>query len=111
MCQPMPISRFRWLEPNEIRRLEKQLKNGKYKQEKGTGYIFEADLEYPAELHWLHSDDPLAPERVCVAREEQSLLQQEMRESFRLPHSGENSSQPCTTSTATLCRIGIYKSN
>jgi len=67
MCQPMPISGFRWLEPNEIRRLEKQLKNGKYKQEKGPGYIFEADLEYPAELHGLHSDFPLAPERVCVS--------------------------------------------
>ena len=29
-------------------------------------YLLEADLEYPDELHELHNDYPLAPERLAV---------------------------------------------
>ena len=30
------------------------------------GYILEADLEYPDELHYLHNDYPLAPEKLAI---------------------------------------------
>ena len=32
-----------------------------------AGYILEADLEYPDELHALHNDYPLAPEKLKIS--------------------------------------------
>ena len=32
-----------------------------------TGYFLEVDLEYPDELHKLHNDYPLAPEKLAVS--------------------------------------------
>ena len=32
------------------------------------GYILEADLEYPSELHELHHDYPLAPEKLELVK-------------------------------------------
>ena len=31
------------------------------------GYFLEVDLEYPDELHELHNDYPLAPEKLAVS--------------------------------------------
>ena len=31
------------------------------------GYFLEVDLEYPDELHELHNDNPLAPEKLAVS--------------------------------------------
>ena len=31
-----------------------------------TGYILQVDLEYPDELHVLHNDYPLAPEKLAI---------------------------------------------
>ena len=55
MSQPLPYSGFKWV--------------NKPPAEPGKGCILEVDLEYPAELHDLHNDYPLAPERLKVKKE------------------------------------------
>ena len=61
MNQPLPYSGFKWLTKNDQ-------KNGKFKSETGNGWIFGVDLEYPKELHKLHIDYPLAPEKFAVKK-------------------------------------------
>ena len=51
---------------------EKQINKidlAKYKEDSGKGFIAEVDLEYPEELHDLHNDYPLAPEKVRVTED------------------------------------------
>ena len=33
------------------------------------GYFFKVELEYPVELHELHNDYPLAPEKLAVSND------------------------------------------
>ena len=62
MSQYLPTGGFKWM-------TEKQIDNidlAKYKEDSNTGLILEVDLAYPEELHHLHNDYPLAPEKVKV---------------------------------------------
>ena len=44
----------------------------KYSPTGGTGYVLEVDLDYTRELHALHSDYPLATEKLRITREKLS---------------------------------------
>ena len=62
MSQYLPTGGFRWM-------TEKQIDNidlAKYKEDSKKGLILEVDLAYPEELHDLHNDYPLGPEKVKV---------------------------------------------
>lgn len=48
---------------------EKQIEKidlAKYKEDSKKGLILEVDLEYPEEIHNLHNDYPLGPEKIKV---------------------------------------------
>ena len=59
MLQPLPVGNFKWLDPTQI-------KFEHYTDTSKKGLILEVDLEYPSELHSLHNDYPLAPEKLKV---------------------------------------------
>ncbi|KAK3720534.1 hypothetical protein QZH41_001987 [Actinostola sp. cb2023] len=67
MSQSLPVNNFGWLCPGEVEELQENLMT---LSDDGTeGYILEVDLEYPKELHDLHNDYPLAPERQKVPQD------------------------------------------
>ena len=65
MSHYLPTGRgnFKWLTDKEISKIDL----GKYKKNGKKGLILEVDLEYPQELHDLHNDYPVAPEKVKVS--------------------------------------------
>ena len=56
--QPLPYSGFKWVDITPAEQ----------------GEILEVDLEYPAELHDLHNDYPLAPERLNIKEKTNACL-------------------------------------
>ena len=75
MSQALPINTFTWIDENEFQPIDwlQQLEDQDY------GYIIECDLEYPAHLHHLHNDYPLAPERLRISAQMVSGTQVEIR--------------------------------
>ena len=63
MCKKLPVSDFKWLD-DLSKFTEDFIKN--YDAEDDTGYLFAVDVEYPKNLHKLHSDLPFLPERMKV---------------------------------------------
>ena len=63
MSQKLPTGDFRWIPCPEYINLDS------YDENLAKGLILEVDLEYPPELHHLHNDYPLAPEKMVVKPE------------------------------------------
>ena len=61
MSKPLPTHGFRWMDDQELTNW------------KNIPCILEVDLEYPHHLHDLHSDYPLAPERLIVNKVEKLI--------------------------------------
>ena len=65
MSQYLPTGGFRWMTQKQIDKIDL----AKYKEDGEKGLILEVDLEYPEELHDLHNDYPLGPEKVKVTND------------------------------------------
>ena len=61
MSKYLPYGEFEWLENVD------KFDINSINEKSDTGYILEIDLEYPDELHNLHNDYPLAPEKPVVS--------------------------------------------
>ena len=72
MSQKLPTGDFRWIPSPEYINLDS------YDENSAKGLILEVDLEYPPELHRLHNDYPLAPEKMVVREEKLSDYSREI---------------------------------
>ena len=65
MRQYFPINNFKWVKA--FSKIKQKLMN--IKNNSSTGYVLQIDLEYPQELHDIHDDYPLAPEKINKPKE------------------------------------------
>ena len=61
MSKKLPTSGFKWMTDDEL------------DDWKHLIFFLEVDLEYPEDLHYLHNDYPLAPERVKIGNVEKLI--------------------------------------
>ena len=71
MSEKLPVHSFKWMTTQEI---ENIFNNQIVQVWEKTPCILEVDLEYPEELHDLHNDYPLCPERVECDRGVKKLI-------------------------------------
>ena len=65
MLEYLPYDKFEWLSDDEIDGID----FSSVSVESDVGYILEVDLKYPSELHELHNDYSLAPEKLRVSKD------------------------------------------
>ena len=80
MSQYLPTGNFRWMTDKEINKVAL----GKYKTNGKKGLILEVDLEYPRELHDLHNDYPVAPEKAKVSKNMLSRHCKKIAEKYKI---------------------------
>ena len=59
----LPVDGFKWKQ-NMLKFNQDFTKN--YDEDSDKGYIFKVDVEYPKNLHDLHSDLPFLPEKMKI---------------------------------------------
>ncbi len=80
MSQTLPHHSFKWL----IEAQWQQIDWTTLTADRATGYFVECDLDYPPELHQLHNDYPLAPERLEITAEMLSTPQVHIRRKYSM---------------------------
>ena len=80
MSQYLPTGNFRWITHKEIDKVDL----AKYKENGKKGLILEVDLEYYQELHDLHNDYPVCPEKVKVSNDMLSDYCKEIANKFNI---------------------------
>ena len=91
MSQKLPIGEIKWVKKlPTVRTVEE------WHDDDNFAYILEVDLDYPEELHDLHSDYPLAPENMHV---KESFLSEHQRVLYKHYYNGK---EPQDEKTAKL---------
>ena len=80
MNQYLPTGNFKWMSDKEI----KQIDLGIYKADGKKGLILKVDLEYPQELHDMHNDYPVCPEKVKVSNDMLSGYCKKIAEKYKI---------------------------
>ena len=80
MSQYLPTGGFKWMTEKQINDIDL----AKYKEDSDKGIILEVDLEYPKELHKLHNDYPLAPEKIKVTNDMLSDYSKKIVEKYNI---------------------------
>ena len=65
MSQKLPLVNFKWIKKDDILKFNEDFINN-YEENGDKGYLLEVDIEYPKNLHTLHSDLPFLPERMRI---------------------------------------------
>ena len=96
LLQPQPAGDFQWLHDSAEFHASIEDEQASYRQFLETydgGATLEVDLEYPSELHDMHSTFPLAPEKMTIVPEQ-------IPEALR---------DQCTSSTKLVTHLGPRK--
>ena len=80
MSQYLPTGNFKWMSNKEINKIDL----GTYKADGKKGLILEVDLEYPQELHDMHNDYPVCPEKVKVSNDMLSGYCKKIAEKYKI---------------------------
>ena len=83
MSQYLPTDDFQWLSEEEAATLDVT----GIADDGDKGYILEVDLEYPEELHDLHDEYPLAPEKTLIGDDMLSNYSQCLKDKFNIGRS------------------------
>ena len=76
MSEYLPYKEFEWLKNVD------GFNVNSINEKSEIGYFLEVDLEYPDELHELHNDYPLAPEKLVVANDMLSKYCKEIADKY-----------------------------
>ena len=80
MSQYLPTGNFKWMSDKEISKIDLR----KYKADGKNGLILEVDLEYPQELHDMHNDYPVCPEKIKVSNNMLSAYCKKIAEKYNI---------------------------
>ena len=80
MSQYLPTGGFRCMTQKQIDKIDLV----KYKEDSKKGLILEVDLDYPEDLHDLHNDFPLAPEKIKTTEDMLSEYSKEIAKKYNI---------------------------
>ena len=86
MSKPLPVKDFKWMTNEELGIVKHAVENWKNCETGGIPCILEVDLKYPQELHDLHNDYSLTPERSKVGGVQKLIPTLRNKEKYVLHH-------------------------